>query len=254
MYPILFRLGPLTIYSYGVMSALAFLVGILLALRQAKKEGISPEIILDLAFWILISGLIGARIVYVMVNFKGYLQNPLEIIMYQKGGLVFYGGFIAAVIVGILFLKRKHLEVWKIVDIVAPSVALGHSIGRIGCFLNGCCYGREASPPWGIKFPPESPAGMTGYPVIPTQLYSALSLLIIFFILRSKRRKKKFTGEIFWLYLVLYPLFRFFLEILRGDPRGHIFFLSTSQFLSIFIFIIGIMMFKKFSDAEKKKV
>ena len=240
MYPVLFRLGPITIYSYGVMVALGFIVGIIVALKQAKREGINSEIILDLVFWILISSLVGARLLYVIINFSDYRNNPLEIIMLQRGGLVFYGGLILATIAGIGFLKKKGFEVWKIADTVAPSVALGHSLGRVGCFLNGCCYGKEALPPWGIRFPPQSPAGIDGH-TIPIQLYSSLGLLILFFILRKRQKHKRFPGEIFWLYLFLYSVLRFILEIFRGDPRGQILFLSTSQFIGIIVAIVSLM-------------
>jgi phosphatidylglycerol:prolipoprotein diacylglycerol transferase len=245
MYPVLLRLGPITIYSYGVMVALAFIVGIIVALKQAKKEGINSEIVLDLVFWGLISSLVGARLLYVLINFSDYRENPLEIIMLQKGGLVFYGGLILAAMVGIGFLKKRGLEVWKIADLIAPSIVLGHSLGRIGCFLNGCCYGKEAPPPWGIKFLSQSSAGNGGHTLIPIQLYSSLGLLILFFILRKRQEHKRFEGEIFWLYLFLYSVLRFILEIFRGDPRGHILFFSTSQFIGIIVALVSLLILLK---------
>ena len=251
MYPVLLRLGPITVYSYGMMVALAFIIGIILATREAGRRGIKPEIILDLTFWILISGLIGARFLYVLINFSDYRENPLEILMLQKGGLVFYGGLIFATIAGIAFLRKRKVKIWKITDIIAPSIALGHTLGRMGCFLNGCCYGKEALPPWGIVFPPESAAGSAGQTVVPIQLYSCLGLLILFFILKRRQKTKRFEGEVFWLYVLLYSLLRFVLEIFRGDPRGSILFLSTSQFIGIIVAAISLVVLSRLKHKSK---
>lgn len=227
MHPILFSLGPLTIYSYGVMLALAFVVGIWFATRQAKKEKVPANTILDLSLIALIAGIIGARILFVLRNLNYYLLQPFEIIMFWQGGLIYSGGLILGTLCAILFLKVRRLNIWKVVDICAPSLAIGQAIGRIGCFLNGCCFGKPVS--WGIKFPPGSKASYEQFsqgliksvneyslPVHPTQLYSALSALIIFLILILVRRRKRFNGELFFLYLLLYAITRFGIEFLRG--------------------------------------
>ncbi len=227
MHPILFEIGPLTIYSYGVMLALAFVVGIWFATRQARREEVSANTILDLSLVALLTGIIGARILFVLLNLNYYLLHPFEIIMFWQGGLIYSGGLILGTLCAILFLKVRRLNIWKVVDIYAPSLAIGQAIGRIGCFLNGCCFGKPVS--WGIKFPPGSMASYEQFsqsliksvneyslPVHPTQLYSSLNALIIFLILILVRRRKRFNGELFWLYLLLYAITRFGIEFLRG--------------------------------------
>ncbi len=176
MYPEICKIGPLTIYSYGLALVVAFAVATLLAARQAKKQGIDPEAIFNLNFVIFICGIIGARVFYVLDNLGYYIRQPLEIIMLQKGGLAWFGGLFAGVFSGILYLKIKKLPVLKVTDLVAPYVALAQAIGRLGCFFNGCCFGKESA--YGIYFP------LHGARLIPTQLYSALLLVGIFFILR----------------------------------------------------------------------
>jgi len=234
MYPVLFKIGPITIYTYGVMVALGFIIGLYLAAREAKKEDIKPDNIINLFFWVIISGHIGARIVYIFTEWEYFLEYPLRIV-FANEGFVFYGGFIAAFLGAFWYLKRQKIDVWKTADVIAPSIAIGHAIGRIGCFFYGCCYGKPTNSWIGILFPPESPAGQLGVPVIPTQLISSFVLLVIFFILVIARRYSKFFGQIFWLYVLLYAAARFVIEFFRGDPRGHIWIFSTSQFIAIFM-------------------
>lgn len=255
MHPILFSLGPLTIYSYGVMLALAFACGIWFATRQAKKEKVPANTILDISLVALITGIIGARIFFVLLNLDYYSGHPFESIMFWQGGLVYYGGIILGALCAVLFLKVRRLDIWRVVDICAPSLAIGQALGRIGCFLNGCCFGRPVS--WGIKFPPGSMASYEQFsqgliksvneyslPVHPTQLYSSFNALIIFLILVMVRRKKRFNGKLFWLYLLLYAITRFGIEFLRGDDRGPIFFgsYSISQLIGVGVFILALLM------------
>ncbi len=227
MHPILFEIGPLTVYSYGAMLALAFVVGIWLATRQARREKVPANTMLDLSLVALITGIIGARILFALLNLDYYSKHPFESIMFWQGGLIYSGGLILGTLCAILFLKVRRLNIWKVIDIYAPSLAIGQAIGRIGCFLNGCCFGRPVS--WGIKFPPGSMASYEQFsqgliksvneyslPVHPTQLYSSLNALIIFLILILVRRRKRFNGELFWLYLFLYAITRFGIEFLRG--------------------------------------
>jgi len=227
MHPILFEIGPLTIYSYGVMLALAFACGIWLATRQAKKEKVPANTILDISLVALIAGIIGARILFILRNLNYYLLHPFETIMFWQGGLIYSGGLILGTLCAILFLKVRRLNIWKVVDICTPSLAIGQAIGRIGCFLNGCCFGKPVS--WGIKFPPGSMASYEQFsqgliksvneyslPVHPTQLYSSFIALIIFLILILVRRRKRFNGELFWLYLFLYAITRSGIQFLRG--------------------------------------
>lgn len=233
MHPVLFKIGPITIYSYGVMLALAFGIGIYIAKTRATSIGIDSRIIMDLGVYILLSSLIGARILYVVMNLNEYKTQPLEII-FSRTGFVFYGGLILATIITILYLKKKNLPIGKITDVIAPSIALGQAIGRIGCFLNGCCYGKETTLPWGVMIAGRNPLNLT--PLHPTQLYSSTSNLIIFFILTYLWKRRKFDGQIFLSYLILYPIARFIIEFYRGDNPHILFNLTISQLLSIVIF------------------
>ncbi|MCX5700928.1 MAG: prolipoprotein diacylglyceryl transferase [Candidatus Omnitrophica bacterium] len=231
MHPEICKLGPVTVYSYGLMLVIAFVVSTFLAAAQAKREKIDPEIIFNLSFTIFISGIIGARIFYVLDNLNYYLKAPLEIIMLQKGGLAWFGGLILGSICGILYIKRKNLPVYKIIDLFAPFVAFGQAIGRIGCFLNGCCYGKESA--FGIYSPAQ------GAVLIPSQLYSALILVVIFVILRIMQVRPHKNGEIFFAYLFFYSIKRFFVEYLRADNPVIIFGLTLFQILSIAVFILA---------------
>ncbi|MBN1932034.1 MAG: prolipoprotein diacylglyceryl transferase [Desulfobacterales bacterium] len=244
MYPVLFKLGKLTIYTYGFFVAMGFLVGILIAKMEAKRLEQDPQMIMDLAFYILIAAIIGSRLFYVMTNPKIFLSNPLEILKIWNGGLVFYGGFIAALLTALIYLKKQKIELWKVADIMAPALAAGHFLGRLGCFFAGCCYGKICDLPWAVTFTHPDTLAPVGIPLHPTQLYSALGNLIIFSFLWLFRRRKKFDGQLFWLYVVLYGISRTLIEILRDDFRGYFFYgiLSISQLIGITLIIIAIGM------------
>lgn len=232
MHPVFFKLDPITIYSYGVMLALAFGIGIYLARKRALTVGIDSRIIVDLGIYLLISSIVGARLLYVLSNLDEYKTHPLNAV-FSRTGFVFYGGLILATIVGIWYLKRQKLSVWKIADVITPSIAIGEAIGRIGCFLNGCCYGKPTTLPWGVITFGNDHLDLT--PVHPTQLYSSVSNLIIFCILTCLWKRRKFDGQIFLLYLILYAITRFIVEIYRGDNPYMLLHLTLSQILSIFI-------------------
>jgi len=218
LYPVIFRLGPLTVHSYGVMLAMAFFIGLFLFIRRAKTENITTTQAINLSFIILISGLIGARLLFILINLEYFLSHPSEIIMLHRGGLAFFGGLALASFGGLLYLKKVSSNPWKIVDLIIPYATLGQSITRIGCFLNGCCYGTPTDLPWAISFPPLSAAyahfGDT--PLHPAQLYQAVANFIIFLLLLRSRNHKRYDGEIFLMYLLLYILSRFFIGFLRG--------------------------------------
>lgn len=209
MFPVICRLGPVTIYSYGLMLAIAVFLCTFLAGRDARKAGIPSEFIFDLAFWTVLSGLLGARLFYVALNFSFFLAHPLEMIMIQNGGLAWQGGLVAALIGGIFFTNKKGLALKSVMDLVAPYVALGQAIGRIGCFLNGCCYGKKVS--WGIYFPVHDAR------LHPTQLYASVGLVLIFFVLKYYQKISKVPGSVFLLYLFLASLLRFGVEFFRAD-------------------------------------
>ncbi len=239
MYPVLFKIGNFTIYTYGVFVFLAIITGYIFVLKQAKKERINEKIFSDIIFWSIIMGFIGARIVYILVEFKNFLKNPFAFI-FSRGGFVFYGGLIFGVLTFLILTKKYKQSFLKLADLVSMAIPLAHSIGRIGCFFNGCCYGKPTKAFWGIKFPPYTLAGAGGEKVIPTQLISSFLLFLLFIFLVNFKKRKKFDGELFLLYLIIYAIFRFFIEFLRGDERGYIGIFSTSQFISLIILFIAL--------------
>ncbi len=228
-------MGPLTIYSYGAMVALAFFVFMSLTLKRAEIEGINKDKLLDLGLILLVSGIIGARLFFVFSNLDFFISNPIEVIMLQHGGLVFYGGFLAALSAAVIFIRLKRLDFWQIADLFAPYIALGHAIGRIGCFLNGCCYGKKAEF-LGVHFPE-----IEGN-VWPTQLISSLSLFVLFFVLINLRKKSHYKGYLTLNFFMFYSLGRFCIEFLRGDNPSVFFGLTVAQVISIPIFVISLVM------------
>lgn len=244
MHPILFHIGSFPIHFYGVMIALAFLSGLWTATLRARREKISSDIIADVTLWIMAGVILGARIVYVITYWQEeFAGQPLsEIFMIQHGGLVFYGGLIGAMVAATIYLRWKKLPMWKIADTLAPSIALGSVFGRIGCLLNGCCYGRACDLPWAITFPADNPLHPPTYPVHPTEIYDALLNLGLYVFLAWLFRRKKFDGQVFATYLVGYAITRSFVEYFRGDydAAHHHFGLTPGQVVSIPMFFGGI--------------
>jgi len=227
---------------YGVMMALAFFAGLWTATRRARLINVHGDIIADVTLWLMVGGIIGARFVYVTTYWKQEFANQpfSEVFMVQHGGLVYYGGLIGSTIAGIAYLAWKKQAVWKIADILAPSIALGSVFGRIGCLLNGCCYGYACSLPWAIHFPPGHETH--GEAVHPTEIYDALLNLILYLGLAWLFRRRKFDGQIFATYLMVYAVFRSVAEAFRGDyPVDHIHAgITSAQLLSIPMFIVGL--------------
>jgi len=227
------------------MLAIAVFVCSYLLKKDAARRNINADIIYDLVFWTVLSGIIGARIFYILLNLEVFLDDPIEIIMIQHGGLAYQGGFIFGLMATVIFLKKNKLAFLPMADLVAPYIALGHAIGRIGCFLNGCCYGRPVS--WGIYVP-----GLHAH-LHPTQLYEAVSLFIIFFILKGFRRMTLPAGQVFALYLVLAALERFVVENFRGDHDVLYWGFSIYQLVSLGIMAAGLALHVaiKFQKAGK---
>ncbi len=241
MHPVLFQYGRVTIYTYGVFVALGFLAALWLAGREARSRGLDPKAIQDLGLVILVAALVGARLFFVLVEWEYFIQNPLKVFQIWKGGLVFYGGFVAAALAAAWYVRAHRLPVWTTGDVIAPALALGQAIGRIGCFFAGCCYGAACSLPWAVTFTDPRGLAPLGVPLHPAQLYSALGNLAIFGVLYFVARPRlKGDGRLFGLYLVLYPVFRFAVEFLRDDPRGGLGPLSTSQVLGIPLLAFGL--------------
>jgi phosphatidylglycerol:prolipoprotein diacylglycerol transferase len=223
---------------------MAFLSAIALALREARREGEDANKILDLCFYVLVAAIVGSRILYVLVNWSDFRHDPLEIVRIWHGGLVFYGGFIGALIAVLWYIRRKGLPLLKTADIMAPSIAFGQFVGRIGCFFSGCCYGKTCDLPWAVIFTHAESLAPKGVPLHPTQLYSALNSLLIFLVLVGLKRIKGFEGQIFWAYVLLYAVTRSILEHFRGDERGMFIegMLSTSQLIGLIMAVIAIAM------------
>ncbi len=244
MHPILFHVGSFPVHSYGVMIALAFVFGLWTATLRARREYISGEIIADVTLWIMAGTILGARAVYVATYWKDeFAGQPLsEIFAIWHGGLVFYGGLIGAIIAGAIYLRWKQQPMWKIADTLAPSIALGSVFGRIGCLLNGCCYGRACDLPWAISFPADNPLHPPTTPVHPTEIYDALLNFALYLFLAWLFRRKKFDGQIFATYLICYAVTRSFVEYFRGDytDTHHHFGLTPAQLTSVPIFIAGL--------------
>lgn len=243
MHPVICTIGPFSVYSYGFMLVVAFSVCSWLACQQAKRQNINPEIIFNLLFEVFIFGVIGARIFYVMENISYYFKNPLEIIMLQYGGLSWFGGLISGVISGAIYLRKKRLEIYKTLDLVIPYVALGQAFGRIGCLLNGCCFGKASA--HGIYFEAHK------LTLLPVQIYSSIMLFIIFIVLRLMQNKARLAGQIFFLYLLLYSIKRFFIEFLRADNPVIFFGLTLFQVLSILIFCASLIKIILISKRKK---
>jgi phosphatidylglycerol:prolipoprotein diacylglycerol transferase len=236
MHPIICHIGPLTIYSYGLMFAIAVFTASYLASRQTARIGVPPEIVYDLTFWVVIAGVVGARIAYVFLNWDYFVSAPVEIVMLQHGGLAWQGGFIGGAAAGVYYLRKKKVRFWPFLDMIAPYIALGHAIGRVGCFLNGCCYGKPAS--WGLYFP------VWQERLQPTQLYMVLGQLAIFLILRYAQPRVKKTGQVFVLYLILSSVERFLVEFPRADHEVY-FGLSIFQYVCIVIFAAALLVNRK---------
>ena len=233
MLPIIAKIGPFTIYSYGLMLAVAVVVCSFLLSRDAgRKMGTKPELIYDLAFWVVLGGIIGARIFFIFLNLDMFIANPLEMIMIQNGGLAFQGGLILGCLTGIWFVKKHKLPLSKMLDLTAPYLALGQAIGRIGCFLNGCCYGKEVS--WGIYCPVHDAK------LHPTQLYESVGLVILFFILKNYNSTSKKPGEIFFIYLFGAALLRFVNEFFRADHVELAWGLSIFQCVALGLLAISV--------------
>lgn len=223
MHPEICKIGPFTVYSYGLMLAVAFFVSAHLAAAQAKKHNFNPQIIFNFAFLVFLSGILGTRLFYIIENIGYYLESPDEIIMLQHGGLSWFGGLVLATLCGIVYLKKKKLPIYKILDLVVPFLALAQGLGRIGCFLNGCCFGELLG--------------------IPTQIISSLILVVIFIILRLLQERPHRRGEIFYSYLLLYSLKRFFIEFWRFDNPAVFLGLTLFQIISIGVFCFSLVGF-----------
>jgi len=244
VHPILFKFGPISVHTYGFFIALAFFTAIIWSSREAKRLGENPERIMDLGFLIILAAIIGSRILFILLNLQDYLEHPINMIKIWEGGLVFYGGLIASILAALWYLKKHRLRIWKYGDILSPAIALGQSIGRVGCLMAGCCYGKETACPWAVRFTDPQTLAMPNIPLHPTQIYESIAALLIFGLLLKLRKRKSFDGQIFWLYIALYAIVRFIIDFFRGDETRTFFHhtLSLTQVLGIALFLSALYM------------
>jgi phosphatidylglycerol:prolipoprotein diacylglycerol transferase len=248
MYPRLFDLGEITffgrsvhavLHTYGFLLACGFLIALKVAASRAKKIGVEAGMVMDLGLYILVSALLGAKLLLVVVDWEHISHDPWSIV---RSGGVFYGGLIAASATAFWFFRHHKLSTWKMMDLLAPSVALGHGIGRLGCFSAGCCYGRPFRGAWAVTFTDpyagDNVGVPLGIPLHPTQLYEAFVEFAIFGLLLYFGSRKKFDGQIFWSYVALYSTARFVIEFFRGDLQRGLAFggaVSTSQIIAVLL-------------------
>ncbi len=252
MKPILFDIPlpgwPLSVPTYGVLLAAAFLAALGYAQKRTRRAGLPPDAVLDLWIAALISGILGAKILLYVIDFDYYLRNPSAILGGWRSAGVFYGGFAAAVVTCAVMVARRGLPVWKIADISAPAIALGQAIGRVGCFCAGCCYGKPSDLPWAVTFTDPAANRLTGVPLNvplhPSQLYLSAADIALFAILILLQRRPRYDGQVFLWYVVLHALLRGALEFTRGDPRGALWGLSTSQIIAIAALLAGAVLLR----------
>jgi phosphatidylglycerol:prolipoprotein diacylglycerol transferase len=254
MHPVLFDLplGPLgtfTVGTYGLFYALGFLLGLRLAVSYARRDGIEPARILDLGIVGLLAGFVGAKLLLYALDARYYLAEPVRMLQNLRSAGVYYGGLGLAVAAGVGYVRRHGLPLGKVADLSAPALSLGQAIGRIGCFLAGCCYGRACDLPWGVTFHDPRAAELTGVPIgvrlHPTQLYHGAADVITLVVAMALMRRRRFDGQVFWTWLLLYSILRAVVEYWRGDLARGVFFsgsLSTSQIISIPIAIVSAVM------------
>jgi len=248
VFPRLFHIGSFNVPTYGFLVALGVLIGLWISVRNSQKQGIDPDHAWNLGILVVLCGILGAKILYIINDWSTYAAHPGEIFSLstlQAGG-VFSGGLIAALLAAAWYIRKHHMPALGTCDAFAPGLALGHAIGRIGCFSAGCCYGKPTTHWWGVTFTNPLAAELVGTPLNqklqPTQLFESAVELANFFILTWMLKRKKFEGQVFGAYLVLYGVARYFLEFIRDDPgRGSVFggIMSGTQLISIFLVITG---------------
>ena len=241
MHPVLFEIGQVPVHTYGFLIAIGFLVALSVVKRLSLRSGLDAERVLDLSFWCFLVGFIGARILFIITRWQYFSAHPADMLRVWEGGLVFFGGPIAAVPFAIWFLRRHRMPVWKVSDVLAPGLTAAHAFGRLGCLAAGCCYGRPTGGGWGIRLDSDLvDEALHGHLLHPTQLYEATALAVLFFGLLWVHRHRRFDGQVVLTYFMAYPIIRSLVEIFRGDTiRGFVIdgVLSTSQFISILVFL-----------------
>ena len=235
MFPTLFNIGSFRIGTYGVMMAIGVLTAVKAASKECEKAGFSKDRFYNFVLLILLSAIVGARVLYILVEWKDFVDYPFSYI-FSREGFVFYGGLIGAFAAGTVYVRRAGLSVGRTADLCAPYIALGHALGRIGCFLNGCCYGLQTDSVWGMPI-----QGLPGK-YFPIQLVASAFLFALFGFLYRIRERIGYKGMLFLLYVTFYASGRFVIEFFRGDPRGTLLgIFATSQELCLMMVIVGIV-------------
>ncbi len=236
MHPDLISIGPITLHTYGLFVALGFLVGLMVTVKLAKAEGVSSSQVMDMGFVIILSAIIGSRVLYIIMNASHYTREPLDMLKIWEGGLVFSGGVLGVILTMLWYIKRHGLALGKIADLWAPAMAIGQAFGRIGCFMAGCCYGKPTDQWWGITFTNPHCLAPLNQPLHPTQLYSSLSGFVIFLVVLVLYQRRKFEGQVFLWLLIMHSTARLAIERFRGDNRG--LFLSSNMTLTQFVTLL----------------
>lgn len=236
---IICNVGPVTIYGYGLMIGIGVLFCILMGMMRAKKYGLKEDAVIDIAIYGLVIGFLGAKLLFIIVEWEDFMKDPMSVLGTE--GFVVYGGISAGVLAAIVYCRIKKLVFLEYFDLLSASIALAQGFGRIGCFLAGCCYGRETDSFFGVTFPAGcmAPAGVK---VLPTQLFSSAGDFAIMAFLLWHYKRRKHVGDTGFLYMLVYGIGRFFIEMLRNDNRGAVGALSTSQFISIFIVAAALLL------------
>ncbi|MBI1978306.1 MAG: prolipoprotein diacylglyceryl transferase [Candidatus Omnitrophica bacterium] len=247
MHPILFSFGPLRVYSYGVLVAMGVLSAVLLLRSSARRLTLHPDVIVDLAIATVISGFVGARIFYVIQFWDQFQNAPLDAIKIWEGGIVVYGGMIGGLIGFLVFVRLRKLPFLSLLDMFVPALAFAQGFGRFGCFMNGCCFGKSTTLPWGISFP------FLESQVHPTQLYEAAFCFALALFLLLFSRKKLSVGSVSAAYFILYPMGRFVIEFFRGDNARILMGLTLAQWISIGSIAVTLLLvfISKFSHGKK---
>jgi len=248
MHPILFTIGPVTIYTYGAMLVVALVVCIWLAARAARRlprafVAITGEQVVDIVCLSLLGGILGGRLAYVLLHPEWFARSPLDVLAIWHGGLVWYGGLLGGVLFAWGYARAKRLAWWRVADQLAPVLVVGHAIGRIGCFFNGCCYGKPTDAWCGVVFPGDPRA------LIPTQLFEAVGLCGLYLVLRVLQRPAvlKRPGRLFGVYLIGYVLLRFVIEPFRGDQAVFWAGLTLQQLISVLVLVAGMVLWFRVS-------
>ena len=239
MCPILFTIGPITIYTYGFFVFIGAVSGYRVFIKRVRRLALDEHLYSNILVSTVLAGFIGAKLLFIALEWPAFLHNPLVML---RSGFIFYGGVIAGALTLVILTRRHKIAFFSIADLLALPLPLAHAFGRLGCFFYGCCYGRPTASRIGIEFPPGSPAGGLGR-VIPTQLIEAAVLFVIFFILLVISKRPRFAGYVVSAYFMMYGVARFIIEFYRGDPRGHIFIFSTSQCISLVLIACGALIF-----------